>query len=254
MGHLKEKYIKEYFLGSIDKETGKAYGVDGFKSFKSSLIDRRYTKFLNNINLKDRAILDIGCGRGEVVSYCLKNGCKRAVGIDFSKDGLDIARGFNRDNPGVELIEMEARDMEFKDEFDVVFLFDVIEHIPDEEMQVIYPKVYAALKDDGMVVLNTPIFNSPDDIDETNYMPPVEGMHCNKQTKEKLRADLGKNGFRRYAFYAWGKSQKISLPILLYVFKQNLDVFKLMVFYWMSLPGKAFSKMAKKLLNYRRAA
>lgn len=251
MGYVKEKYIREYFLGSIDKETGKAYGVDGFKSFTRGLIDNRYAKFLKNINLKNKAILDIGCGRGEVLSYCLKNGCEKAVGIDFSKDALDIAREFNRDNPGVELIEMEARDMEFKNEFDVVFLLDVIEHIPDEEMQLVYSRVYAALKEGGMVVLNTPLFNSSYDIDETNYMSPVKGMHCNKQTKEKLRDDLKRNGFRRYTLYVWGKSQKISLPILLYVFKQNLDIFKLMFFYWMSLPGKAFSKAAKKFLNYR---
>ena len=251
MGYLKEKYVREYFLGSIDKETGKAYGVDGFKSFKRGLIDDRYAKFLRNINLKNKVILDIGCGRGEVISYCAKNGCKKAVGIDFSREGLDIAREVNRDAPGVELIEMEAKDMEFKDEFDVVFLLDVIEHIPDEEMRLVYPKVYAALKDSGMVVLNTPIFNSSDDIDETNYMSPVKGMHCNKQTIEKLRADLKKNKFRQYALYVWGKSQNISLPIFLYVFKQNLDVFKLMFLYWMSLPGKAFSRAAKKFLNYR---
>jgi 2-polyprenyl-3-methyl-5-hydroxy-6-metoxy-1,4-benzoquinol methylase len=66
----------------------------------------------------------------EVVNYCAKAG----------------ASEFNKDNHNVELLEMEAKDMEFRDLFDVIFAVDVIEHIPDEEMQLVYSKVYSALK------------------------------------------------------------------------------------------------------------
>lgn len=76
MGYVKEKYTKDYFLGSTDKETNEAYGAAGAESFKSGRVDKRYTRYLTFLNLKDKEVLDIGCGRGDVVHYCIKRGAK----------------------------------------------------------------------------------------------------------------------------------------------------------------------------------
>ena len=251
MGHLKDKYTKQYFLGSIDKKTNKIYGVTGFENFKHQRVDKRYVKFLRNLNLHGKVVLDIGCGRGEVVNYCAKRGAKRVVGIDFSKDAIGIASEFNRDNSNVELIEMEAIDINFKNVFDVVFMLDVIEHIPDEEMQVIYPKVYSALKKNGMLILHTPIFKSPKDKDGSDFIPAVSGMHCNKQTREKLNNDLIKHKFRKYSLNVWSRSDKFSLSHFLYVTTLHLRDFLLKWSDRIRHPKRTLSKLCKRLFIFR---
>lgn len=225
MGYVKEKYTKDYFLGSTDKETNEAYGAAGAESFKSGGIDRRYTRYLTFLNLKDNAVLDIGCGRGDVVHYCAKAGSKMVFGIDFSKDAINIAADFNAGYPNVKLIQMEATDIDFHEVFDIVFLLDVIEHIPDKEMQVVYRKIYSALKNNGLLILNTPFYKSSADKDSSDLVPATSGMHCNKQTKQNLNKDLIKNGFRKYSSDVWSKSDRFSLSVFLYamsIFPQTL--------------------------------
>jgi len=247
MGHLKEKYTREYFLGSVDKKNNKIYGVSGFENFKHRRIDKRYKRFLRNLNLHGKVVLDIGCGRGEVVDYCAKKGAEKVVGIDFSKDAIEIASEFNRDNTNVELIEMEVIDINFKNVFDVVFMLDVIEHIPDEEMQVIYPKVYSTLKKNGMLILHTPIFKSTNDKDGSDFIPAVSGMHCNKQTKRKLNRDLIKHKFRKYSFNIWSKQDKFSLGIFLYANTLKLQHFLLKLPDRIAHPKRTLSNLCKRL-------
>ncbi|MBW2045273.1 MAG: class I SAM-dependent methyltransferase [Deltaproteobacteria bacterium] len=264
MGYVQEKYTNEYFLGSIDKETGKSYGVNGHESFKLGRIHAKYLKFLLTLKLKNKVILDIGCGRGEVIAYCARKGIKRVVGIDFSQDAIDIALESNRGNPKIELIQMEAKDIEFRNIFDIVFLLDVIEHIPNEEMQLVYPKIYTALKDSGMLILETPFFKSSEDKDDSDFISVTKGMHCNKQTKEKLFNDLIKHKFHKYTLYIWSKSHKFSFSIFLYILTQKLfhfiNNFPNFI-YWYVIPfllllpkrirhpKAAFSELFKKLFQ-----
>jgi 2-polyprenyl-3-methyl-5-hydroxy-6-metoxy-1,4-benzoquinol methylase len=216
MGHVKEKYTREYFLGAVDQETGSEYGVAGFEAFKRGHLEERYRRFLLFLNLKGKIVLDVGCGRGEVVNYCAGKGAKRVVGIDFSPDAIAIARDHNKNNSNVELLEMEAKDIKFDDVFDIVFMLDVVEHIPDEEMQLIYPKIYLALKKTGILVVNTPMFSSRKDKDQSDFIPAVRGMHCNKQTKEKLNNDLIRSKFRKYSLNVWSKSDQFCLSSFVY--------------------------------------
>lgn len=225
MGYLKEKYTKEYFLGSIDDKTKKSYGAAGFQSFKRGHIDKRYKWFLRNLNLKGKVVLDVGSGRGEVVNYCSKKGAQRVIGIDFSKEVIRLALDFNRGNPNIELIEMEAKDINFQNVFDVVFMLDVIEHIPDEEMELIYSNIYAALKQNGILILNTPIYKSIDDKDSSDFIPAVAGMHCNKQTKAKLISDLTNHNFRKYSLHVWTTSDKFFLSVFLYAKILDFEAF-----------------------------
>jgi len=216
MGYLKEKYTKEYFLGSIDKTTNRIYGAGGFESLKGGRLNKRYKWFLNHLHPKEKVVLDIGCGRGEVVNWCAKKGAKKVIGIDFSRDAIQIATELNKNNSNVELFEMEAKNINFEIMFDIVFMFDVIEHIPDKEMQGVYHKIYSVLKNNGMLILSTPIYNSAEEKDSSDFIEATKGMHCNKQTKEKLVSDLVKHKFRQYSINVWGRSDGFSISAFLY--------------------------------------
>lgn len=250
MGYLKEKYTKEYFLGAVDKETNKIYGVDGFESFKKGHIDKRYLRFLRFLDIEAKEILDIGCGRGEVVNYCARKGTRKVVGTDFSEDAVRIASELNKSNPNAEIIEMEAKDIIFENKFDIIFMLDVIEHITDEEMQGIYPRVYRALKKNGMLILNTPIFSSTNSHDESDRIPATKGIHCNKQTKEKLSDDLLKYNFRKYTINVWRKSEKVLLSQYLYAailnIRLRLDSFLLKWLNRIRHPGRTLNNLIKR--------
>ena len=226
MGHLKEKYTREYFLGAVDEATGLAYGADGRSG--SGQLHPRYNRLLPRRHLKGKIILDVGCGRGEVVDYCARNGAREVIGIDFSEAATQLASELNKDNLNVKLKTMEAISLDFENTFDIIFALDVIEHIPDGEMQIVYARMHSALKEKGFTVLHTPIFKSMNDKDESDSIPAVSGMHCNKQTLEKLNRDLLNHRFRRYSFNVWGKSVSFSLENLntfpvLFVSNNDLD-------------------------------
>src|SRR3989338_9315460 len=79
-----EVYSKEYFLSDR---------CDGYKEFLNnkslSYIKKKQLKLLNPKE-GDR-ILDIGCGRSEVLYHCAKQGAA-VFGLDYSKDALEISK------------------------------------------------------------------------------------------------------------------------------------------------------------------
>jgi SAM-dependent methyltransferase len=97
-----------------------------------------------------RSFLEIGCGSG-IVLAALRESFPgiRLVGSELYAEGLEIAR---RRLPDVELVELDARDLPYVGEFDVVGAFDVLEHI-DEDEAVLAQMVRAARPGGGVVVL-----------------------------------------------------------------------------------------------------
>jgi 2-polyprenyl-6-hydroxyphenyl methylase/3-demethylubiquinone-9 3-methyltransferase len=67
------------------------------------------------------SVLELGCGYGRVLLEIARV-ARRAVGIDTSKESLELARSMAPDGSNCEFIEMDATKMTFPDnEFDVVF-------------------------------------------------------------------------------------------------------------------------------------
>ena len=222
MGHLREKYTKDYFLGAIDEESKLSRSVAGFESFKSGKLDKRYKHYLGFLQLKGKTVLDIGFGRGEIIQYCALNGANKVVGIDFSENAWQIASGITKDLQNVELYVLEAKDMSFENEYDIIFLLDVIEHIPDFEMETVYRKIHSALKMDGLVLIQTPFFKSTEEHDHSDLIEATKGMHCNKQTRSILADSMTKNNFHKYSINVWSKTDSFYLPYFIFATKLTL--------------------------------
>ena len=79
-----------------------------------------------------RSLLEVGCGTGFVLAG-LRNAFPelRLVGSELLAEGLDVARRRLPDD--VELVQLDAAEMPFEAEFDVVGAFDVLEHVDDDE-------------------------------------------------------------------------------------------------------------------------
>ncbi|MDD5135714.1 MAG: class I SAM-dependent methyltransferase [Candidatus Omnitrophica bacterium] len=149
-----EIYSRDYFLS--DNE--------GFREYFAGLDNNMHAKFRSALEYgrpaKGDTVLDIGCGRGELVYYCARKGAK-ALGIDYSKDAVDIARETIAKLPEDlrRLARAEIGDpvtYDFKDEYDVVFMIEIAEHMYDWQLEEAFRKIYKILKPGGRLVITTP--------------------------------------------------------------------------------------------------
>lgn len=104
-------------------------------------------------------VLDIGCGRGEVVLYCARKGIE-AVGIDYSQEVLDIAehaRGKHttEEQERMKFICGDVRSLKIEEQFDRIFMLDLVEHLHDWELNELFQVCKKLLKAEGQIIIHT---------------------------------------------------------------------------------------------------
>lgn len=96
--------------------------------------------------------LEVGCGTGFVLSGIVQQFPEtKAIGSEIFIDGLSIAA---ERVPTAKFIQMDARNIPYVDEFDVVGAFDVIEHIEEDEL--VLGQLCRSLRKGGMLMLTVP--------------------------------------------------------------------------------------------------
>jgi SAM-dependent methyltransferase len=131
-----------------------------------------------------RSFLEVGCGGGVVlVGLRDANPELRLVGVELYPEGLVVAR---RRLPDVELVELDARDLQYESEFDVVGAFDVLEHVDDDEL--VLAQMVRATRPGGGVLLLVPqhrwLWSEHDEIVE----------HRRRYTRKELLAKAERAG------------------------------------------------------------
>ncbi len=105
-------------------------------------------------------ILDVGCGRGELLYYCAKRGA-HVLGLDYSRAAIDIARQTIQMLP-VEMRSFakaeigDAADHNFSHRYDLIFMLDVFEHMNDDQLERTCDKFKKILKENGKIIITTP--------------------------------------------------------------------------------------------------
>lgn len=133
--------------------------------------------------ISDRAVLDVGCGRGEQVRAIADLGALLVVGVDWSKDAIDIATRFCRDVRIALFCQADAREYAPPLLFQVVTMFDFIEHLEREDAQAVYRRCAEMwLSPGGWLCVICP--------------PPNEcRYHLYHQTQGTMRRDIEAAGF-----------------------------------------------------------
>lgn len=150
-------YNREYFLTACE-------GYDEFLKSEGQHLSRRLEDAFTVAEVSEgMRLLDVGCGRGEIIRHCMRLGVE-AYGIDYAQVAARMTteviaheRRFSRDknhNAGVYLAD--AKYLPFPDSFfDRVLLFDVVEHLYPWELSRALSQIRRVLKPDGKLIIHT---------------------------------------------------------------------------------------------------
>jgi 2-polyprenyl-3-methyl-5-hydroxy-6-metoxy-1,4-benzoquinol methylase len=141
---------------------------------------------------KDKKIIEIGAGTGNVSRYLKEHTYNKISVGEMHLNGLKYAQSYGIE----EYYQFDLLDSPFQNEFDVVCLFDVLEHIEDDNLAL--SNIYQMLKPRGEIILTVPshqwLWNRDDAI----------AGHKIRYTKKELVERLEANGFeivtKRYFF------------------------------------------------------
>lgn len=157
-------------------------------------------RFVENVDIKNKTILDIGCGFGWFEVSAIKRGVKKVVGIEHTKEDLATAKKGIKSKK-IDFRIASAVKLPFEDKsFDTVVCFEVIEHIPENTENQMLAEINRVLKKNGVLYLSTP-FNA---IFARMFDPAWWLIGHRHYSNDSLR-DYGiKNGFKVLRVYVKG--------------------------------------------------
>jgi len=143
---IDEKSLIEFYSQIEDKEyTDEWEGRE--KNFRTII------KRLKKMNVQGSSLLDIGAASGIFVNLAREEGYT-AVGIEPSAQLVNEAK----EKFGVDIIKGTVDNFDAREQFDIVTMLDLIEHVNDPE--IFLKKVSPLIRKDGVLVIVTPDVNS----------------------------------------------------------------------------------------------
>ena len=160
-------------------------------------------------------VVDVGCGRGELVALAAVDGAARAIGLDYAGSAVALARETLEvhgvaDRAEVHLVD--ARRSPVDDHVaDLVTLVDVVEHLSPDELHATLLECRRMLRPGGRVFVHTmpnrtiytvtwPVLRAVARV--RGHRWPADprndaerAMHVNEQTLPSLRRALRRAGF-----------------------------------------------------------
>jgi len=116
---------------------------------RNRVLRRVFERFVDRTRPVD--VLEIGCGTGGVLRELATLSNLLLTGSEIYLQGLRYAR---ETLPGVTFIQLDATDIPFRGEFDVIGAFDVLEHIADDRR--VMEQMRLALRPGGLAVITVP--------------------------------------------------------------------------------------------------
>jgi ubiquinone/menaquinone biosynthesis C-methylase UbiE len=147
-------YTEDYFRTACE-------GYDEFNSSEGQHLSRRLSAAFALAEVRPgMKVLDVGCGRGEILRHCAQLGAD-AFGIDYAKVAVNMSQqvieSVNGVTRGITAVgQADAKHLPFPDQaFDRVLMFDVVEHLHPWELHLAMLEVRRVLKPDGRFIIHT---------------------------------------------------------------------------------------------------
>lgn len=207
-----QEYTKTYYESACD-------GFDLFRQSSGKLIPARLSIPLQFANIQPGTrVIDIGCGRGEVLYHAALRG-GQVWGIDYASEAVTIANETLRKilpetmQNQVNIHQGDATTLSFpSNTIDYIFLLDVVEHLYPDALEKTFQEIYRVLKPGGEVIVHTmpnlwyyhygyPLYRLVQFL-RGNRLPanprdrwPFSHLHVNEQSPLGLKRTVQKAGF-----------------------------------------------------------
>lgn len=141
-------------------------------------------------------ILDIGSGAGTISLFLAKQGYN-VVGIDISQKAVEASIQSAKEldlETKVSFLNTDFKKFNYKRKFDVTICLEVIEHCKEDEKLLI--KVHDLLKDNGLLILSTPLRTAPlQKLGLTSSFDKRVG-HLRRYSKDEIVSKIENSGFK----------------------------------------------------------
>lgn len=147
----------------------------------------QFNDFANKHSLKNKKIIEIGCGRGEFLSI-IQEFVAESYGLEFSEQSVSSCKKM-----GLKAFHGFVENDDYKiqnNPFDAFFILNFLEHLPDPNASL--RGILNNLTDDGIGLIEVPNF---DMILQKKLFSEFIGDHLFYFTKETLGSTLWFNGF-----------------------------------------------------------
>ena len=148
-----ELYTEEYFLKACE-------GYEEYSETQGERLSRRLSAAFAVAAVRPgMRVLDVGCGRGEILRHCARLGAD-AFGVDYAAVAVDMASravAGEQQAPGkTGVAQSDAKHLPFPSaHFDRVLMFDVVEHLFPWELDQSLEEIRRVLKPGGAFIVHT---------------------------------------------------------------------------------------------------
>lgn len=136
-------------------------GYDEFNASEGVQLSRRLSSAFAHAQVKPgMKVLDVGCGRGEILRHTAALGAD-AYGMDYATVAVNMSQkvieGVNGVVPGrTSVAQADAKHLPYPTaSFDRVLMFDVVEHLYPWELNAALKEVHRVLKPNGIFIVHT---------------------------------------------------------------------------------------------------
>lgn len=152
---------------------------------------KKFLKLYKNI-LQGKTVLDVGCGRGELLSELQKKGCD-CWGIDFNESVINVAKNYF----GLEKVFVSDLNYFFDDKkinfpkFDIITSFEVMEHLDDPSCFI--KGIAKLLKPGGSLIISVP---SRKRLLVDSYVWDFPPSHLSRWDEKSIKIFFKRNDFK----------------------------------------------------------
>lgn len=155
MSDYKQDFYNKYVTTHIADRKGDPT-IDEFCT-RSMIYNSHFSKFLPLD--KSSQLLDVGCGNGSIVWWLQRIGYSDAMGIDISREQIEVGKGLGVQN----LVVGNLSDLlkSGRNNFSIIISRDVIEHFNKQDVVGVLGQCHSALLSGGKLILQVPNGESP---------------------------------------------------------------------------------------------
>jgi len=140
-------FKKEFFKYLYEIEKTQHYWHIGRKELIYDVLKRSYAS--NGKDIFRAKMMEVGCGNGSLLHYLEGKGIN-IEGGDIFFEGLKFCRKRTK----APLYRIDALNMPFKEKYDIIGAFDLIEHIEDDFL--LLQEMWKVLKPKGKLIITVP--------------------------------------------------------------------------------------------------